>query len=83
MFTKNLIFLCFLICEEWMVIYMFWRSFIKTPKLYLANTSQCFTDAGTNYQGGFPGSSDGKESTYSAGDLGSVLGLVRLPRRRA
>ena len=28
---------------------------------------------------GFPGSSVGKESTCNAGDLGSILGLGRLP----
>ena len=28
---------------------------------------------------GFPGGSDGKESAYSAGDLGSTLGLGRSP----
>ena len=31
---------------------------------------------------GFPGSSDGKESTCNAGDLGSVPGLGRFPWRR-
>ena len=31
---------------------------------------------------GFPGGSDGKEATYSAGDLGSIPGLGRPPRRR-
>ena len=29
--------------------------------------------------GDFPGGSDGKESTCSAGDLGSILGLGRSP----
>ena len=29
------------------------------------------------YQGGFPGSSAGKETAYSAGDLGSIPGLGR------
>ena len=29
--------------------------------------------------GGFPGSSDGKVSTYSAGDPGSIPGLGRSP----
>ena len=29
---------------------------------------------------GFPGSSDGKASTYNAGDLGSIPGSVRSPR---
>ena len=28
---------------------------------------------------GFPGSSDGKESAYNAGDLGSIPGLGRSP----
>ena len=28
---------------------------------------------------GFPGGSDGKKSAYSAGDLGSILGLGRSP----
>ena len=28
---------------------------------------------------GFPGGSDGKESTYNAGDLGLILGLGRSP----
>ena len=28
---------------------------------------------------GFPGGSDGKESTHNAGDLGSILGLGRSP----
>ena len=28
---------------------------------------------------GFPGGSDGKESTYNAGDLGSIPGLGRSP----
>ena len=28
---------------------------------------------------GFPGGSDGKESAHSAGDPGSIPGLVRLP----
>ena len=28
---------------------------------------------------GFPGGSDSKESTYNAGDLGSILGLGRSP----
>ena len=28
----------------------------------------------------FPGDSDGKESAYNAGDLGSVPGLRRSPR---
>ena len=28
---------------------------------------------------GFPGSSDGKESTCNAGDLGSIPGLERCP----
>ena len=28
---------------------------------------------------GFPGGSDGKESTYKVGDLGSILGLGRSP----
>ena len=30
--------------------------------------------------GGFPGSSVGKESAYSAGDLGLIPGLGRFPR---
>ena len=30
-------------------------------------------------QNGFPGGSNGKESAYNAGDLGSVLGLGRSP----
>ena len=30
-------------------------------------------------EGGFPGSSAGKESTYNAGDLGSIPGLGRSP----
>ena len=29
--------------------------------------------------GGFPGGSDGKESTCNAGELGSIPGLVRSP----
>ena len=29
---------------------------------------------------GFPGSSDGKESAYNVGDLGSIPGLGRAPR---
>ena len=29
---------------------------------------------------GFPGGSDGKESAYNAGDLGSIPGLGRSPR---
>ena len=33
--------------------------------------------------GGFPGGSDNKESACSAGDLGSVPGLGRIPWRRA
>ena len=28
---------------------------------------------------GFPGGSDGRESAYNAGDLGSTLGLGRFP----
>ena len=32
---------------------------------------------------GFPGGSDGKESTCNAGDLGSIPGLGRFPWRRA
>ena len=32
------------------------------------------------FQLGFPGGSDGKESTYNAGDLGSIPGLGRSPR---
>ena len=32
--------------------------------------------------GGFPGSSDGKESTCNAGDLGSISGLGRYPGGR-
>ena len=31
---------------------------------------------------GFPGGSAGKESAYSAGDLGSIPGLGRVPWRR-
>ena len=31
---------------------------------------------------GFPGGSDSKESTYNAGDLGSILGLERSPGGR-
>ena len=30
-------------------------------------------------KGGFPGGSDGKESAYNVGDLGSTLGLARSP----
>ena len=30
-------------------------------------------------KGGFPGGSDGKESAYNVGDLGSILGLARSP----
>ena len=30
---------------------------------------------------GFPGDSDGKESTCNAGDLGSIPGLERSPER--
>ena len=30
----------------------------------------------------FPGGSDGKESAYDAGDLGSILGLGRFPGER-
>ena len=33
-------------------------------------------------RGGFPGSSDGKESACKAGDLGSIPGLGRFPWRR-
>ena len=29
---------------------------------------------------GFPGDSDGKESTYNAGDQGSIVGSGRSPR---
>ena len=32
-----------------------------------------------NNWGGFPGSSDGKESAYNAGDPGSMLGSGRSP----
>ena len=32
---------------------------------------------------GFPGGSDGKESPYNVGDLGSIPGLGKLPWRRA
>ena len=32
---------------------------------------------------GFPGGSDGKESTCNAGDLGLIPGLVKIPWRRA
>ena len=32
---------------------------------------------------GFPGGSDSKESACNAGDLGSIPGLRRTPRRRA
>ena len=32
-------------------------------------------------QMGFPGSSDGKDSTCSVGDLGSIPGLGRFPER--
>ena len=32
---------------------------------------------------GFPGGSDDKESAYSVGDLGSVLGSGRAPREMA
>jgi len=32
--------------------------------------------------GGFPGSSEGKESAYNAGDLDSILGLGISPWRR-
>ena len=31
---------------------------------------------------GFPGGSDGKESAYYSGDLGSIPGLGRSPERR-
>ena len=31
---------------------------------------------------GFPGGSDGKESAWNAGDLGSIPGLGRSPGRR-
>ena len=31
---------------------------------------------------GFPGGSDGKEPTYSAGDAGSIPGLERFPGKR-
>ena len=82
MFTKNLIFLCSLICKEWMVIYTFGRLFIKTPELYLASTSQFLQTLVLIIEGASLGSSDGKESTYSAGDLGLVLGLVRFPWKR-
>ena len=34
---------------------------------------------GVNFRGGFPGGSDGKESTCNVGDLGSVPGLGRSP----
>ena len=30
---------------------------------------------------GFPGGSDGKESVYNAGDLGSIAGSGRFPER--
>ena len=33
----------------------------------------------SNIPWGFPGGSDGKESTYNAGDLGSIPGLGRSP----
>ena len=34
---------------------------------------------GVNFRGGFPGGSDGKESTCNVGDLGSIPGLGRSP----
>ena len=33
----------------------------------------------THHSQGFPGGSDGKESAYKAGDLGSIPGLGRSP----
>ena len=33
--------------------------------------------------GGFPGGSDGKESTCNAGDLGSIPWVGKIPQRRA
>ena len=37
------------------------------------------TPARSLYNMGFPGGSDGKESTYNVGDLGSIPGLGRSP----
>ena len=36
-------------------------------------------DCVTNFHLGFPGGSDGKESTYNAGDAGLILGSKRSP----
>ena len=36
-------------------------------------------EVSVNNWGGFPGSSDGKESAYNAGDPGSMLGSGRSP----
>ena len=38
------------------------------------------TPARSLYNMGFPGGSDGKESTYNVGDLGSIPRTGRLPR---
>ena len=55
--------------------------------MYEFNSCSAYSKSSGNYQGmrfvcqvGFPGGSDGKESTSNAGDLGSIPGLGRCPR---
>ena len=55
---------CITVCQnEWMSLYVNYKLFTKLWVCWV----------------GFPGGSDGKESTFNAGDLGSILGLERSP----
>ena len=50
---------------------------VKLNKIKFKNFSSSVT-----HSWGFPGGSDGKESVYNVGDLGSIRGLGRFPWRR-
>ena len=51
---------------------------LATDSMFKFLNSLSFRFGAFNGKGGFPGGSDGKESTYSVGDLDSVPGLEDL-----
>ena len=54
---------------------------IKTIKMRRTLSWKTLVCVHIHIKGGFPGNSDGKESACNAGDLGSVPGLGRSPRK--
>ena len=61
----------------WEVIYVVAQSRTRLKRLSSSKTYLVFKRIYIHFREGFPGGSDGKESAYSVGDLGSIPGSGR------